>query len=100
MVRALAEFALGAVIITLPQLQLPLLAGTVAFKAGNLVRKQHKRGREAPKVLANGEDGSGKVKLEWDKLSVILTDKRGFKKVIFEDVSGSADPGRWHFQHF
>ena len=96
MVRAVAEFLVGAVAIVTPQYQLPLLAGSAAFKLGTALAKRSKRKR-APQesVPQNGDDKSDHLSLEWSQLSVAITNKKtGKRQQIFKDLQGIAQPGR------
>ena len=96
MVKAIAEFLVGAAVILTPQYQVPLLLGTAAVKVGSSIVKQRKKAEDSEQAVdSNGEFTSQQLVLTWDDLSVALPSKKGKEAVpIFKDLQGSARPGR------
>jgi hypothetical protein len=55
MVKAVAEFLVGAAVIVTPQYQVPLLIGSAALKIGtSLVKRGNSRGNTEEEVAHNG----------------------------------------------
>lgn len=94
MVKAVAEFLIGAAVIVNPQFQVPLLAGSAAFKVGQALARRARRGNDSEQeVPQNGAEK--RVALEWNQLSVAITNKKTKKRQeIFKDLKGTARPGR------
>ena len=67
-----------------------------------IIGSEHQACKPDQSVVASGYDsfmtgtGAGRVTLEWERLSVALPKKKSNTLVpIFEDLQGSAKPGRW-----
>ncbi len=82
--------------------QVPLLVGTAAVSAIRGLRhhKSKKKAAGKPPAIANGNSAAPngvtkqQVLLTWDRIHCAITDKKGQEKVILNDVSGQAEPGR------
>lgn len=95
MVKAVAEFLVGAAVILTPQYQIPLLLGTAALKVGTSVAKQKKKDKNQQEVDSNGKFTAQQLTLKWDDLSVSIYSKKSKQLVpIFSNLKGSARPGR------
>ena len=96
MVKAVAEFLIGAAVILTPQYQVPLLLGSAAVKVGTSIVKQSKKDEaQEQEADSNGKSTSQQLTLEWDDLSVAIHSKKSDRLVpIFSDLSGCAHPGR------
>ncbi len=94
------DFILGAAIIALPPYQIPVLVGTASIA---LYRKL-KRKRSAHKKLGpdpghassvtNGGSTRQQVNLQFTDVRCSITNNKGLKKTILNDISGTAKPGR------
>ena len=96
MVKAVAEFLVGAAVILTPQYQVPLLLGSAAVKVGTSIAKQSKKDEtEELQADSNGKSTSQQLTLQWDDLSVAIHSKKSDRLVpIFSNLSGCARPGR------
>ena len=96
MVKAIAEFLVGAAVILTPQYQVPLLLGSAAVKVGSSIVKQSKKeAAHKQEADSNGKSTSQQLTLQWDDLSVAIHSKKSGQLVpIFSNLSGSARPGR------
>lgn len=62
MVKAVAEFLVGAAVIVTPQYQVPLLLGSAALKLGrSLVKRSNSGGGSAEEIAQNGGDFSPRL---------------------------------------
>ena len=96
MVKAVAEFLVGAAVILTPQYQVPLLLGSAALKVGSTVARQHKKGQDEEKDMDNnGQSSTEQLQIEWQDLSVAIGSKKAKSSTpVFEGLEGRARPGR------
>ena len=96
MVKAVAEFLVGAAVILTPQYQIPLFLGSAAVKVGtSIVKQNNKDEANEQEADSNGRSTSQQLTLEWEKLSVAIHSKKSKQLIpIFSNLSGSARPGR------
>lgn len=89
------DFLLGTALIVLPRAQqVPLVAATLLMKGVQGFGKR-RRAKRAVKATDGKAEGPQEVTLEWSRLSCSLTDRKaGTKRVLLQDMSGSATPGR------
>ncbi|BDA42587.1 Protein white [Coccomyxa sp. Obi] len=94
------DFILGAAVIALPQHQIPVLLGTASialFRKIKRKRSGHKKLGPDPghaSTVTTGGSTRQQVNLQFTDVRCSITNKKGLKKTILNDITGTAKPGR------
>lgn len=99
------DFILGAAVIALPQYQIPVLIGTASlslFRKIKQKRSAHKKLGPDPghaSSVTSGGSTRQQVNLQFTDVRCSITNKKGVKKTILNDITGTAKPGRCQLTH-
>ena len=87
------DFLLGSAVLLVPQHQIPLAITTAIIKGvQQLRRKKHEAKRISSSSSMNIPYET--VELEWSQLTCTLTENESKKRILLDNITGSARPGR------